>query len=117
MKIICIGRNYADHAKEMKSDIPKEPIFFLKPDVALLKDGSDFYYPEFTKELHYECEIVVKIDKTGKNIAEKFAHKYYSEFTLGLDMTARDLQQKCKEKGLPWEIGKSFDNGALISNK
>jgi len=117
MKIICIGRNYADHAKEMKAEIPAQPVFFMKPDTALLKDGSDFYYPEFTKDLHYECELVVKIDKVGKNIQEKFAHKYYSQVTLGIDFTARDLQSDCKEKGLPWEIGKAFDQSAPISSR
>jgi len=116
MKIICIGRNYAEHAKEMKSAVPTEPIFFMKPDVALLKEG-DFYYPNFTKDLHFECEIVVKIDKVGKNIEEKFASKYYSEITLGIDFTARDLQSQCKEKGLPWEKAKAFDNSAPISSK
>jgi 2-keto-4-pentenoate hydratase/2-oxohepta-3-ene-1,7-dioic acid hydratase in catechol pathway len=116
MKIICIGRNYADHAKEMNAAIPAEPVFFLKPDTSLLKDGSHFYYPEFTKDLHYECEVVVRIDKTGRNISPKFAHKYYSAVTLGLDFTARDLQQKCKEKGLPWEIGKAFEHSAPLSN-
>jgi len=117
MKIICIGRNYADHAKEMNAEVPTAPVFFLKPDVALLKDGSDFYYPDFTKDLHYECELVVKIDKIGKNISEKFATKYYSSITLGIDFTARDLQQQCKEKGLPWEIAKSFEHSAPLSNK
>ena len=116
MKIICIGRNYAEHAKEMKSAVPTEPIFFMKPDVALLKEG-DFYYPNFTKDLHFECEIVVKIDKVGKNIEEKFASKYYTEITLGIDFTARDLQSQCKEKGLPWEKAKAFDNSAPISSK
>lgn len=116
MKIICIGRNYADHAKEMKADVPTEPVFFMKPDTAILKDGADFYFPDFTKELHYECELVVRIDKVGKNIAEKFASKYYSKVTLGIDFTARDLQQKCKEKGLPWEIAKSFEHSAPLSN-
>jgi acylpyruvate hydrolase len=116
MKIICIGRNYADHAKEMNAAIPAEPVFFLKPDTSLLKDGSHFYYPEFTKDLHYECEVVVRIDKTGRNISPKFAHKYYSAVTLGLDFTARDLQQRCKEKGLPWEIGKAFEHSAPLSN-
>ena len=115
MKIICIGRNYAEHAKEMKSAVPTEPIFFMKPDVALLKEG-DFYYPNFTNDLHFECEIVVKIDKVGKNIEEKFASKYYSEITLGIDFTARDLQSQCKEKGLPWEKAKAFDNSAPISS-
>jgi len=117
MKIICIGRNYADHAKEMKSELPTEPIFFLKPDTALLKNGNPFFYPEFTKDLHYECELVVQIQKVGKNIAEKFAPKYYSKVTLGIDFTARDLQQNSKEKGLPWEIAKAFEHSAPISNK
>lgn len=117
MKIICIGRNYADHAKEMKSELPTEPIFFLKPDTALLKNGNPFFYPEFTKDLHYECELVVQIQKVGKNIAEKFAPKYYSKVSLGIDFTARDLQQNCKEKGLPWEIAKAFEHSAPISNK
>jgi 2-keto-4-pentenoate hydratase/2-oxohepta-3-ene-1,7-dioic acid hydratase in catechol pathway len=114
MKIICIGRNYADHAKEMNAALPTEPIYFLKPDTALLKEG-DFYYPNFTKDLHFECELVVKIDKVGKHIDPRFAHKYYSQFTLGIDFTARDLQQKCKEKGLPWEPAKGFDHSAPIS--
>lgn len=117
MKIICIGRNYAAHAREMKSELPTEPIFFLKPDTALLKNGNPFFYPEFTKDLHYECELVVQIQKVGKNIAEKFAPKYYSKVTLGIDFTARDLQQNCKEKGLPWEIAKAFEHSAPISNK
>lgn len=116
MKIICIGRNYAEHAKELNNDLPKEPLFFLKPDTALLKE-KDFYYPNFTNDLHFECEIVVKIDKVGKNIEQRFANKYYSEITLGIDFTARDLQQKCKEKGLPWEKAKGFDNSAPISSK
>lgn len=114
MKIICIGRNYADHAKEMKSEVPTEPIFFMKPDTALLKE-SPFYHPSFTKDLHFECELVVKIDKAGKNIGKEFAHKYYSEVTLGIDFTARDIQQECKTKGLPWEKAKAFDNSAPIS--
>jgi 2-keto-4-pentenoate hydratase/2-oxohepta-3-ene-1,7-dioic acid hydratase in catechol pathway len=114
MKIICIGRNYADHAKEMNAALPTEPIYFLKPDTALLKEG-DFYYPNFTKDLHFECELVVKIDKVGKHIDPRFAHKYYSKFTLGIDFTARDLQQQCKEKGLPWEPAKGFDHSAPIS--
>jgi 2-keto-4-pentenoate hydratase/2-oxohepta-3-ene-1,7-dioic acid hydratase in catechol pathway len=116
MKIICIGRNYADHAKEMNAPLPTQPVFFMKPDCALLKDGDDFYYPEFTSDLHYECEVVVKIDKVGKNILPKFAHKYYTKISLGIDFTARDLQAICKEKGLPWERAKSFDNSAPISN-
>ncbi|MES2799438.1 MAG: fumarylacetoacetate hydrolase family protein [Bacteroidota bacterium] len=115
MKIICIGRNYADHAKEMKAELPTRPVFFMKPDVALLRENKDFYFPSFTKDLHYECELVVKIDKMGKHISEQFAHKYYSEISLGIDFTARDLQQECKEKGLPWEIAKSFEHSAPIS--
>lgn len=115
MKIICIGRNYAAHAKEMKADLPTEPVFFMKPETALLKD-PDFYLPDFTKELHHEIELVIKISKAGKHIDEKFAHSYYEEIGLGIDFTARDLQQKCKEKGLPWEIAKAFDNSAPIGN-
>ncbi|MFM6947125.1 MAG: fumarylacetoacetate hydrolase family protein [Flavobacteriales bacterium] len=116
MKIICIGRNYADHAKEMNAELPTAPIYFLKPDTALLRDDT-FYYPSFTKDLHFECELVVKIDKVGKHIDAAFAHKYYSQFTLGIDFTARDLQQKCKEKGLPWEPAKGFDHSAPISEE
>jgi 2-keto-4-pentenoate hydratase/2-oxohepta-3-ene-1,7-dioic acid hydratase in catechol pathway len=115
MKIICIGRNYAEHAKEMNSDVPTEPVFFMKPDTSILKNGSDFYYPDFTKDLHHECELVIKIDKNGKNIAEKFADKYYSSMSLGIDFTARDLQAECKSKGLPWEKAKSFEHSAPIS--
>lgn len=114
MKIICIGRNYADHAKEMKAELPKQPLYFLKPDTALLKEGP-FYYPNFTNDLHFECELVVKIDKVGKHIDPAFAHKYYSQFTLGIDFTARDVQQACKEQGLPWEPAKGFDHSAPIS--
>jgi acylpyruvate hydrolase len=116
MKIICIGRNYADHAKEMNAEIPSVPVFFMKPDTAILKNGQDFYYPDFTSDLHYECELVYRINKTGKNIQAKFAYKYYAEMTLGIDFTARDLQQECKTKGLPWEIAKSFENSAPISD-
>ncbi len=113
MKIICIGRNYANHAKEMNAELPKEPVFFMKPETALLKD-EDFYIPEFTKELHHELELVLKICKVGKNIQEQFADKYYNEIGLGIDFTARDLQSNCKSKGLPWEIAKAFDNSAPI---
>lgn len=113
MKIICIGRNYAEHAKEMKSELPTEPVFFMKPDTALLKEG-DFYFPDFTKELHHEIELVLKICKSGKHIEEEFAHKYYDEIGLGIDFTARDVQAICKQKGLPWEKAKSFDNSAPI---
>ncbi len=114
MKIICIGRNYVEHAKEMNAPLPSAPIFFMKPETALLRT-RDFFYPKFTSNLHYECEIVLKIDKVGKNIDEKFAHTYYSSCTLGIDFTARDIQQNCKEKGLPWEIAKSFDQSAPLS--
>jgi acylpyruvate hydrolase len=114
MKIICIGRNYAEHAKEMKSEIPTEPVFFMKPDTALLKDGEAFYFPDFTSDLHHELEIVIKISKVGKHIEEQFAHKYFDEVSLGIDFTARDLQAKCKSKGLPWEIAKAFDCSAPI---
>ena len=114
MKIICIGRNYVEHAKEMNVALPSTPIFFMKPETALLRT-RDFFYPKFTSNLHYECEIVLKIDKVGKNIDEKFAHTYYSSCTLGIDFTARDVQQNCKDKGLPWEISKSFDQSAPLS--
>lgn len=114
MKIICIGRNYAEHAKELNNAIPTEPVFFMKPDTAVLKDGEAFYYPEFTKDLHHEIEIVLKINKVGKHIKEEFAHKYYDEIGLGIDFTARDLQSKAKEKGLPWEKAKAFDGSAPI---
>lgn len=117
MKIICIGRNYSEHAKEMNSEVPDVPMFFMKSDVSILRPGNPFFYPNFSKDIHYECEIVVKINRVGKNIAEKFAHKYYSEIGLGIDFTARDLQKKCKEKGYPWEIAKSFEGSAPISNE
>ena len=114
MKIICIGRNYAEHAKELNNAIPTEPVFFMKPDTALLKDSDPFYYPDFTKDLHHEIEIVIKINKVGKHIDEQFAHKYYDEIGLGIDFTARDLQAQCKAKGLPWEKAKAFDASAPI---
>ena len=114
MKIICIGRNYAEHAKELKSEIPTEPVIFMKPNTALLKDNKPFYVPDFSKNLHYEGELVLKICKQGKYIDEKFAHKYFDAITVGVDFTARDLQNKLKDKGLPWEISKAFDNSAVI---
>lgn len=114
MKIICIGRNYADHAKELKNEVPSEPVFFFKPDTSILPKKQPFYIPEFTNDLHYELELVVKINKLGKNIKEKFAHTYYKEIGLGIDFTARDIQQQCKEKGLPWEKAKSFDYSSPI---
>lgn len=113
MKIICIGRNYAEHAKEMKAETPKEPVFFMKPDTALLKE-NEFFFPEHTNDLHHEIELVVKISKAGKHIDEQFAHKHYEEIGLGIDFTARDIQAQCKEKGLPWEKAKAFDNSAPI---
>ena len=115
MKIFAIGLNYDSHNKEMKRTFESdEPVLFMKPDTALLKDGKPFMLPDFSKEMHYETEIVVKINRLGKNIATQFAHRYYDELTVGIDFTARDLQQKLKERGLPWEISKSFDNSAAI---
>lgn len=114
MKIICIGRNYAEHAKEMNAPVPTEPVIFLKPDTALLKDNAPFFYPEFTKDLHHEVELVLKISKMGRHIAPEFANRYYDEIGIGIDFTARDIQAKCKEKGLPWEKAKAFDNSAPI---
>ena len=115
MKIICIGRNYANHAKEMNSPIPSTPMFFMKPDTALLPKKNPFFYPSFTNDLHYECEVVVRICKLGKNISEKFAHEYYNTIGLGIDFTARDLQQQCKDKGHPWEMAKAFEHSAPLS--
>lgn len=112
MKIICIGRNYVDHAKELNNPIPKEPVFFMKPDTALIQSRNPFIYPSFSNDIHHEVEIVVKINKIGKHIEERFAHKYYEEITVGVDFTARDVQQQCKEKGLPWEKAKAFDGSA-----
>ncbi len=117
MKIICIGRNYKDHIKEMNSPLPKVPLFFMKPNTSLLPKRNPFYYPNFTKNLHYECELVVKINRVGKNIAEKYAHEYYDHVGIGIDFTARDIQQKCKENGHPWEIAKSFENSAPVGEK
>lgn len=116
MKIIAIGRNYINHAKELNNPIPKEPIFFLMPDSAFLRNNKPFFYPDFSNNIHYEVEIVVKISRLGKNVASKFAHRYYKEIGIGIDFTARDLQQKCKEKGLPWEMSKSFDGAAPVSD-
>ncbi len=114
MKIICIGRNYIDHAKELNNPIPKEPVFFMKPDSSLLLSNRPFYLPEFSQEIHHEVEIVVKIHRLGKHIDEKFSHRYYNEIGLGIDFTARDLQNNCKENGLPWEIAKAFDHSAAL---
>ena len=116
MKIIAIGRNYIEHAKELNNPVPKEPIFFLKPETAILRKNKPFYIPEFSNEIHYELEVVLRIDKIGKHVDKKFAHRYYSEIGLGIDFTARDLQSKCKKNGHPWEIAKAFDNSAPISD-
>ncbi len=115
MKVIAIGRNYVEHIEELKNERPSEPVVFLKPDTALLKDNAPFYYPDFSNDVHHEVEILLKISKEGKYIEEKFAHKYYDEIGVGIDFTARDLQQKCKEKGLPWEIAKAFNGSAPVS--
>jgi 2-keto-4-pentenoate hydratase/2-oxohepta-3-ene-1,7-dioic acid hydratase in catechol pathway len=114
MKIICIGRNYEEHANEMKAEVPTEPVFFIKPDTALLTEGKDFYYPLFTNDLHYEVEIVLKISKPGKAIEKMFASNYYNEVGIGIDFTARDIQSFCKQKGLPWEKAKAFDFSAPV---
>ena len=116
MKILCIGRNYADHIAELNNERPAEPVIFLKPDTAILKDNEPFYHPDFSNDIHHEVEIVLKINKIGKNIDAKFAHKYYDEIGIGIDFTARDLQSKLKEKGLPWEKAKAFNGSAPISN-
>lgn len=114
MKIICVGRNYAEHAKELNNELPTEPVLFMKPKNALLQNNHPFYYPDFTDNLHYECELVLRVCKNGKHIQEKFADKYYDAISVGIDFTARDLQDKQKAKGLPWEISKSFDNSAVV---
>ncbi|WP_339713373.1 fumarylacetoacetate hydrolase family protein [uncultured Kriegella sp.] len=114
MKIICIGRNYADHIKELANERPSDPVVFIKPDSAVLPKEQDFYIPEFSNDVHYEVEVLLKIKKVGKHIEERFAHKYYDEVGLGIDFTARDLQSKLKEKGLPWEKAKGFDGAAVI---
>ena len=114
MKIICVGRNYAEHAKELGNEIPDEPVIFMKPKSALLQSHTPFYYPEFTNELHYECELVLRICKNGKYIQEHHAGNYYNGITVGIDFTARDIQDELKKKGLPWEKAKAFDNSAAI---
>lgn len=116
MKIICIGRNYGAHAVELKNEIPEAPVIFLKPQNALLTEGKPFYYPDFSKNIHYEGELVLRIAKNGKCIEEKFASKYFDAVTVGIDFTARDLQDYQKAKGLPWEIAKAFDHSAVIGN-
>jgi len=114
MKIICIGRNYKEHVKELDSAMPSSPVFFLKPDTSIVIRNRPFYYPDFSKKIHYEVELVLKICKVGKNIQQRFAHSYYQEIGIGIDFTARDLQEQCKQKGLPWTIAKGFDNAAPI---
>jgi len=114
MKIICIGRNYVKHAQELKHEVPTEPVFFMKPDSALLLDNKPFFLPDFSKEIHHEIELVIKINRLGKNIEAKFAHRYYDEIGLGIDFTARDVQRQLIEKGLPWEKAKAFDSSAVL---
>lgn len=115
MKIICIGRNYAKHIEELANERPENPVVFLKPDSAILPKKMPFFVPPFSDDIHYEVEVLVKITKVGKHISQKFAHKYYDTIGLGIDFTARDVQAKCKEKGLPWEKAKAFDGSAVIS--
>ncbi len=116
MKIICIGRNYADHAKELNNPLPKKPMFFMKPQTSILSKNRPFFYPDFSKEIHYETEVVIRINRVGKHIEERFAHRYYTEIGLGIDFTARDLQRQCKAKGHPWEIAKAFQHSAPLSD-
>lgn len=117
MRIFAVGRNYAEHIKELNNERPDEPVIFTKPDTALLRNQSPFYYPEFSRDIHHEVELVLRISKEGKNIQEKFAGKYFDAVGIGIDFTARDLQQKAKEKGLPWDIAKGFNGSAPISEK
>jgi len=116
MKIICIARNYSEHAKELNNEIPEKPVFFLKPDTALLQKGCDFYLPEFSENVHFEAEIVLKISKAGKYIQPEFAYNYFGEISLGIDFTARDIQSELKSKGHPWEIAKAFDGSAVVGD-
>lgn len=114
MKIICIGQNYLEHIKELNGKIPEIPVFFCKPDTAILRNNAPFYIPDFSNEIHHEVELVIKINKVGKNISEKFASRYYNEITVGIDFTARDLQRSARQNGLPWEMAKAFDGSAPI---
>jgi acylpyruvate hydrolase len=114
MKIICIGRNYAEHAKELNNAVPANPVIFMKPDTALLLKNRPFYLPEFSSDIHYETELVVKISRLGRHIEKRFAHRYYEEIALGIDFTARDIQSDLKAKGLPWELAKAFDQSAVL---
>ena len=115
MKIICIGRNYADHIAELQNETPTAPVIFLKPETALIQRGQPFFYPDFSKDVHYELELVLRISKNGRHIEEQFAHTYFDAITLGIDFTARDLQSELKKKGLPWELAKAFDGSAPLS--
>ena len=116
MKIFCVGRNYVEHARELNNPVPEEPILFIKPSTALLREGKAFYFPDFTREIHHELELVVKITKNGRHVAPEFASSYYDEMTLGLDFTARDIQSRLKAKGHPWEIAKAFDYSAPVGD-
>jgi len=117
MKIICVGRNYAAHAKELNNAVPETPLIFLKPETALLPRNHPFFYPEFSNDIHFETELVVRINRLGKHISVNHAHKYYNEIGIGIDFTARDIQKECKQKGLPWERAKSFDHSAPVGTK
>jgi len=117
MRIFAIGRNYVEHIEELKNEKPSDPVIFTKPDTAILRNNSPFYYPDFSKDVHHEVELVLRVCREGKNIEEKFAHKYYDAIGVGIDFTARDVQQKLKEKGLPWDIAKGFNGSAPISDK
>lgn len=117
MKIICVGRNYVAHVKELNNEMPSEPVLFMKPDSALLRNNDPFYIPDWTNNLHHEVELIVRINKLGKNIDKKFASRYYDEIGLGIDFTARDVQDSLKDKGLPWEKSKAFDHSAVISTE
>lgn len=114
MKIICVARNYVRHVKELNNEVPAHPIFFMKADSSILQNNKPFFIPDFSDDIHYEAEIVVRINRLGKNIDESFAHRYYNQITLGVDLTARDIQQNCISNGLPWEISKSFDGSAIL---
>ena len=115
MKIICIGRNYVAHARELNNEVPEKPVFFMKPDSALVTSNRPFFYPDFSSDVHYELEVVIRINRLGRSIEEKYAHRYFNELALGVDFTARDLQAEQKKKGLPWEIAKGFDYSAPVS--
>jgi 2-keto-4-pentenoate hydratase/2-oxohepta-3-ene-1,7-dioic acid hydratase in catechol pathway len=117
MRIFAVGRNYVEHIEELNNQRPDEPVIFTKPDTAILKNNAPFYYPDFSKDVHYEVELVLRISKDGKHVVEKFAHKYYDQIGIGVDFTARDIQSRIKEKGLPWDIAKGFDGSAPISRK